>query len=206
MEPFTAHTWSAPQWGVPISYQCDSKRFEKASGALKVEIPLTFVLNQSWHKFQFAMPCDKNLDSWTTNLFAHTDVCARHIGLLKIHSPAPVATTSSAGAAGCVITVRTGPGKKAMIRILSRSWRPWFWLAVKELLRCHPIKAKLVILIAKVFFVVKGVLSAGIPEVGSNDWVRWKDAHTQNFNVMSFKFTISYASFTWRFFLGHCIL
>ena len=99
------------------------------------------------------MPCDENFDSQNiiaafiaaaqSPVFDQANVRARPIFAFDIaHFPTPFTTCSNAWLLCGVIFC----------------W-PTHWLAIKEFLRCHSIKAKLVILVAIVFFVVERVLS-----------------------------------------------
>ena len=103
------------------------------------------------------MPCDENFDSQNiiaafiaaaqSPVFGQANVRARPIFAFDIaHFPTPFTTCSNTWALDGLIF-----------------WRPTHWLAIKEFLRRHSIKAKLVIFVAIVFFVVERVLSTGIP-------------------------------------------
>ena len=103
------------------------------------------------------MPCDENFDSQNTiaaciaaaqsPVFGQANVRARPIFAFDIaHFPTPFTTFSNFWAPDGIIFSR-----------------PSHWLAIKEFLRRHSIKEKLVVLVAIVFFVVERVLSTGIP-------------------------------------------
>ena len=99
------------------------------------------------------MPCDENFDSQNTiaaciaaaqsPVFGQANVRARPIFAFDIaHFPTPFTTFSNFWAPDGIIFSR-----------------PSHWLAIKEFLRRHSIKEKLVVLVAIVFFVVERVLS-----------------------------------------------
>ena len=99
------------------------------------------------------MPCDENFDSQNiiaaciaaaqSPVFGQANVRARPIFAFDIaHFPTPFTTGFNNWFLCGVIFCR-----------------PTHWLAIKEFLRRHSIKAKLVVLVAIVFFVVERVLS-----------------------------------------------
>ena len=102
------------------------------------------------------MPCDENFYSQNiiiiaafsiitaqSTVFGQANVRARPIFAFDIaHFPTPFTTCSNTWLLCGVIFCR-----------------PTHWLAIKEFLRRHSIKAKLVVLVAIVFFVVERVLS-----------------------------------------------
>ena len=100
-------------------------------------------------------PSNKDLEGWMSFVLANADISARHLSLRKFHFPAPDpappwARDPQRASYGCTTTST------------SSSASPW--TAGEELFWRHPVKYQLVVLVAKVVFVVERVSPFRVPE------------------------------------------